>query len=204
MVPGIILSAGRSVRMGAPKALLPAGPGGEPFVVRLARTLAAGGVTRVLIVGRADDEALRRVVRVRVPAARFVVNPDADRGGQLSSLLVGLDAIDGPDVLGVMAMPVDIPGVGPETIAALLAGFRRAPGRIIRAVHAGRHGHPVIFPRELFEDLRRADPAAGAKAVVRAHEARIVDVEVADAGVVDDLDTPEDYARAFGPSEGRR
>jgi CTP:molybdopterin cytidylyltransferase MocA len=184
--------------MGAPKALLPAGPGGEPFVVRLARTLAAGGVSRVLVIGRADDEALRRVVRVRLPAARFVVNADADRGGQLSSLLAGLAAIDGPDVHGVMAMPVDIPGVGPETIAALLAGFRRAPGRIIRAVHGGRHGHPVIFPRELFEELRQADPAAGAKAVVRAHEARVVDVEVADAGVVDDLDTPDDYARVFG------
>ena len=205
MVPGIILSAGRSVRMGTSKALLPAGPGRDPFVVRLARTLAAGGVSRVLIVGRADDDALRRIVRIRVPAARFVVNREADRGGQLSSLLAGLEAIDGPDVLGVMMTPVDIPRVTPDTVAALLAGFRRAPGRIIRAVHGGRHGHPVIFPRELFDELRHADRETGAKAVVRAHEARIVDVAVADVGVVEDIDTPEDYARAFGRSkdEGR-
>jgi molybdenum cofactor cytidylyltransferase len=64
-------------------------------------------------------------------------------------------------------------------------------------VHAGRHGHPVIFPRELFDELRTADSSRGAKAVVRAHESAIVDVEVPDAGVVDEIDTPDDYDRVF-------
>ncbi len=197
MVPAIILAAGRSIRMGTSKALLQSGPGGEPFIVQLANNLKAGGTSRVLVVGRADDEPLRRVVRTRIPTARFVVNRDADSGGPLSSLLAGLDAIDDPSVLGVMMTPVDVPRVTAATIAALLAAFRSAPGRIVRAVHAGRHGHPVIFPRELFDELRTADPSRGAKAVVRAHESAIVDVEVPDAGVVDEIDTPDDYDRVF-------
>ena len=197
MVPAIILSAGRSARMGTSKALLPCGEGGEPFIVRLCRSLAAGGASRLLVVGREDDEALRGVVRMRIPAARFVVNQEAERGGPLSSLLAGLAAIDDPAVLGVLMTPVDAPRVAPATVAALLTAFRSAPGRIVRAVHNGRHGHPVVFPREAFEQLRQADPARGAKAVVRAHEGEIVDVEVPDAGVLEDIDTPDDYTRVF-------
>jgi CTP:molybdopterin cytidylyltransferase MocA len=56
----------------------------------------------------------------------------------------------------------------------------------------------VIFPRELFHELRRADAARGAKAVVRAHEAAVVDVDVPDPAVIEDIDTPDDYDRVFG------
>ena len=45
----------------------------------------------------------------------------------------------------------------------------------------------------VFDDLRRADPAFGAKAVLRSHEDAIVNVDVDDVGVVGDVDTPEDY-----------
>ena len=184
--------------MGRSKPLLACLPGGAPFVVTLARSLESGGTNGVLVVGREDDDELRRVVVTLIPGARFVVNRNADSGGPLSSLLAGLDAIDGPEVLGVMMAPVDVPRVGAATVAALLAAFRSAPGRIVRAVHAGRHGHPVIFPRELFHELRRADPARGAKAVVRAQGAAIVDVDVPDPAVVEDIDTPDDYERVFG------
>ncbi len=202
MVPALILAAGRSIRMGRPKALLPCGPGGEPFIVHLAAGLTAGGAGGLLVVGREDDEPLQRLVRTRLPGARFVVNRDADTGGQLSSLVAGLDALDDTAVTGVLMAPVDVPRVPAATVAALLAAAASTPGRIVRAVHGGRHGHPVFFPRELFDELRDADPRRGAKAVVRAHEAAIVDVEAPDAGVVEDIDTPGDYARAFGDPRG--
>lgn len=200
MVPAILLAAGRSVRMGSPKALLPHRDGGEPLVVRLATALEAGGVTRVLVVGREDDAELRGVVRRRLPRARFVVNPHADAGGPLSSIIAGLEAIDGPEVRAIMVTPVDIGELTPGSVAALLTASRGAPERIVRAVHGGRHGHPVIFPRVLFDEIRGADPAVGAKAVVRAHAREVIDLEVPDRGVVDDVDTPEDYARVFGVS----
>jgi molybdenum cofactor cytidylyltransferase len=183
--------------MGRSKPLLPCPPGGAPFIVTLARSLESGGTNGILVVGREDDEELRQVVLTGIPGARFVVNRNADSGGMLSSLLAGLDAIDGPGVRGVMMAPVDVPRVDAATVAALLAAFRSTPGRIVRAVHAGRHGHPVIFPRELFHELRRADPARGAKAVVRAHEAAVVDVDVPDPAVIEDFDTQDDYDRAF-------
>ncbi len=192
MIPAIILAAGRSERMGRPKALLPSGPGGWTFVRRVATTVCAGGAEEALVVGRPDDEALRTEVEQLAVRVRYVENPDADRG-QLSSVLAGLAAADHPGVSAVLVVPVDAPLITASTVATLLARFRAGAGPIVRAVYQGRHGHPVIFGRAVFDALRRADPSVGARAVLRAYAAQVVDVETADPGVVGDVDTPADY-----------
>ena len=89
----------------------------------------------------------------------------------------------------------------PAAIRLLLARAATSAAPIVRAVHRGEHGHPVIFKRRIFDALRAADPAQGAKAVVRAAE--VEDVETGDPGVVDDIDTPEDYARLLEKSPER-
>jgi molybdenum cofactor cytidylyltransferase len=201
MVPGIILAAGESSRMGRPKALLPFGDSGRSFVQHIAQALCDGGVEEALVVGRADDEALQgELARVACPC-RYVVNPDPGRG-QLSSLLCGLDVADRPGVTGVLVTPVDVPFVSPAIVRALLERFGTARALVVRAVHAGRHGHPVIFSRAIFADLRRADPARGAKAVLHAHASAIVDVETDSPGVTEDVDSPADYDRLFPRASG--
>jgi molybdenum cofactor cytidylyltransferase len=197
MVPGLILASGRSSRMQRSKALLPCGGAGETFVRCLARALGQGGVAETLVIGRPGDDALRSEVAAIGGTVRFVDNPDADTG-QLSSVLAGLRAADAPAVAGILVAPVDMPSISADTVAALLAVFRTTGAPIVRAVHRGRHGHPVIFARTLFGELARADPSLGAKAVVRAHDSAIVNVEVDDPGVLTDVDTPEDYLRVFG------
>jgi CTP:molybdopterin cytidylyltransferase MocA len=142
MVAGAILAAGRSVRMGQPKAMLRT-PDGLTFVARLIRTLSTGGVDAPLVVARSDDDLLRS--EVESAGARLVINPDADEGGQLSSLLAGLRKADRPGVRALMVVPVDAPMVMPETVAKLIAVFNDSHGSIIRARYQGRNGHPVIF-----------------------------------------------------------
>jgi molybdenum cofactor cytidylyltransferase len=194
VIPAVILAAGRSERMGRPKALLPCGSAGDTFVSRIVTILRDGGADDVLVVGRSDDVLLSaELVRC---GARLVENPDADRG-QLSSIVVGLNAADRAGVTGIFVMPVDIPLVRVDTIARLKAAFLASAAPIARATHDGRHGHPVIFSRRVFDELRHADPAIGAKAVIRAHANAILDVDVDDENVLRDVDTPDDYERAF-------
>jgi CTP:molybdopterin cytidylyltransferase MocA len=50
----------------------------------------------------------------------------------------------------------------------------------------------------VFDELRRADPGVGAKAVVHAHASDLKDVEVGSNAVLTDVDTPEDYEGLFG------
>jgi molybdenum cofactor cytidylyltransferase len=185
--------------MGASKALLSASAG-QTFVARLLTTLREGGIVNPIVVGRTDDELLRREVQAH--AAAYVVNANADAGGQLSSLLAGLAAVDRAEVRGLMMIPVDAPLVRPSTIAALLAVFDATLAPVVRPRCQGRHGHPVIFSRAVFDDLRSADSSAGARAVLRAHAAAIVNVDVEDPGVLADLDTPEAYRAAFGRDPG--
>ena len=199
VVPAIVLAAGESSRMGRPKALLRCSPSNDSFVQTVIETLRRGGAAGAFVVGREQDAALQAEVDRFGPFATVVINPAPERG-QLSSLLAGLSAADRPGVHGVMVTPVDVPLFGAGTVAALIASFHATAAPVVRAAHGGVHGHPVIFARAVFDELRRADPSRGAKAVLRAHQDRIVNVEVDDAGVLADFDRPEEYERVFGRS----
>ena len=200
IVPGVILAAGRSSRMGRTKALLPV-DGRDTFVSRLVRTLRDAGVDDVFVVAAGDGPlgALRAALAAAPPAARIVLNPDPSRG-QLSSLLAGLQAIDRPRVDALLTTLVDIPLVGVATVRALLDAHARSRAPIVRPSRPGdsAHGHPVIFDRSVFDDLRGADPSTGVKPVVRARAAEIENVSVEDRGAFVDIDTPADYSRVFG------
>src|SRR4051794_2350706 len=183
--------------MGRPKALLPCRQSGESFVHRLAQALHEGGLDEVLVVGRVEDDALRAEVDGLPVPARYVENPSAD-GGQLTSVLAGLAVADRPGVTGLLVPPVAARLIAPATVAALIASFGTTHAPIVRAVHNGRHGHPVIFARAMFPELRHANLSIGARAVVRAHATKVVEVEVADPAVLGDVDTPDDYEAQIG------
>ncbi len=189
MVPAVVLTAGASSRMGSPKALL--GLEGRTFVARILDALRDAGVPSAVVVVRPDSSELVAEIG-RTGFGRAVENARADEG-QLSSLLAGLDAVEAPTVRGVLVTLVDVPMITSATIRTLIDRAAVSPAPIVRAVHRGRHGHPVVFARDVFGALRHADPAIGAKAVLRAFS--VEDVEVDDPGVTADVDTPEDYQR---------
>ena len=89
---------------------------------------------------------------------------------------------------------VDLPLIKAATVRTLIDTFLTTHAPVARTSHRSRHGHPVIFARHVFDELRHADPEVGAKSVIRVHQASVLDVEVDDAGVLRDIDTPEDYA----------
>ena len=116
----------------------------------------------------------------------------------MSSLLAGLDAIDEPLLEAALVTLVDVPLVRASTVAEVIAAWRRTRAPIVRPANGERHGHPVMFDRSIFSDLRAADPNTGAKAVFAIHRDRIVNVPVEDAGAFEDIDTPVDYERILG------
>lgn len=203
MIPAVILAAGRSSRMGRTKALLPIGNAGEVFVTHLITVLTEGGAEEIVVVVGADADAVRAAVAAAMAPARVIENQSYDLG-QLSSVVTALDKVDRPGVRAMMLIPVDMPLVAPATVRALRNARARSSALVVRPAHQGRHGHPVIFDRTLFPDLRAADPMLGARAVVAAHRDRVLDVELDpyDPGAFVDIDTAEDYERHLGISLG--
>ena len=186
MIGAIVLAAGSSSRMGRSKATLTLGPLGRTFVDAIAETLDAAGVAAVRVV---VAPGLDRTPR------NGVVNPDPS-AGMLSSVQCGLRAFR-EDLDAVLVWPVDHPLVEHETVLAMIAAFRREGTPVVVPIHDGRRGHPVLFAARVIPELLTADPSRCAAAVVHAHDDRL-ELAVADRGVIQDIDTPEDYTQIFG------
>ena len=147
----------------------------------------------VVVVGHEADAIVSAFSGSGLPA-RFVINHDYDRG-QWSSLVAGLGVVDRPGVSAALITLVDVPLVTAETVRAVIACYRRTHAPVVRPTSGTRHGHPLLVDRSLFAELRAADPAEGAKPVIRAHASAAGDITVADDGAFRDIDTEEDYLR---------
>lgn len=191
MIPVIVLAAGKSSRMGRPKALLPL-PGGGTFLTRIVGTFLDAGVDDVIVVVGHQAEAIVEAFAVSRLAARFVKN-EAYEQGQLTSLVAGLQVVDRPGVRAALVTLVDVPLVSSATVRRVLGCYRQTGALVVRPTSDGRHGHPLLLDRALFDAVRRADPAEGAKPIVRAHASAAGDIEIADEGAFTDVDTPSDY-----------
>jgi molybdenum cofactor cytidylyltransferase len=188
--------------MGRAKATLPLGAT-DTFLTRIVRTFVGAGVDDIVIVVGHEAEAIAQSFAAsELPpgvAARLVVNRHYDRG-QLSSLQSAVAVVDRPGVSALLMTLVDVPLVSTETVRAVIECYRRTSAVIVRPtdVARGRHGHPVLIDRSLFEAVRAADPAAGAKGIVRAHATRAGDLPIEDEGAFIDVDTAQDYERLVG------
>jgi molybdenum cofactor cytidylyltransferase len=196
VIAPIVLAAGESTRMGQPKPLLPDGRG-HLFVTRVLHTLASAGFrTATVVTGRLHAEIVHAVASDSPLGMTVTLARNENPGrGQLSSLVVGLDAAVKPGTRAVLVTLADVPFVAVETVRAVVDAYERTRAPIVRPARGREHGHPVVFDASLVAELRRADENVGAKTVIRAHAAEIAHVELHDEGAFTDIDTREEYAR---------
>lgn len=191
-VVGVVLAAGRSSRMGTPKALLPLD--GRTFIERIIDAMREGGCTRVIVVtgveatgGGAEVAQLAESL-----GANVVVNPVVG-SEQIDSLRLALRSA-GPDAAAVVMSPVDSPAIEASIVQGLLASIQDG-AEVAVPTFGGRRGHPVAFSGELIKEFLEGDLPEGARTVFRRHAAKTRAIPVEDAGVLLDIDTPEDYSR---------
>jgi molybdenum cofactor cytidylyltransferase len=191
MICGIVLAAGRSRRMGEPKALLSTGDG--TFLRRAILALREGGCAYVVVVtALLDDETAREIAEEAAALdAGIAVNPAAE-SEQADSLRIGLMSLP-PEALAAVVAPVDVPDVSGALVRAVIDAHRRTGAPIALPARDGRHGHPVLFDRRVFAELMQPALPQGARTVIHAHAAELAQVPV-DA-LPPDLDTPEEYRR---------
>jgi CTP:molybdopterin cytidylyltransferase MocA len=191
-IAGVVLAAGRSSRMGVPKALLDFR--GQPFVIRILEAFEALDLKTCAVVVGPDAPRIRPTLAGH--DCVVVENPDVD-GGPIVSLRCALAVLQPARPAAVLAWPVDLPHVRITTVERLIEVYRRSHPAAVVPAFAGRRGHPVIWDAALFTELESSDAATreGARAVLHAHDAEVSTVSIDDPAVCDDLNTPQDYER---------
>lgn len=197
MLAAVILAAGESRRMGAPKALLPWPAGsahGEGVPTFLEHLLEVArhpriGLMRVVLGPHADE--IR--ARVKLPDETVVMNPDWQQG-QLSSIHAAIRSLPaGTD--GIVLFLVDHPLISKELVALLIAEFDTSRRPIVVPTFNGKRGHPAIFASRLYDELLAAPLDTGARAVVWAHAAEVLEVPTDEEGILLNLNDPETLKR---------
>ena len=189
-VAGLILAAGKSERMGRPKALLPFR--GSCFLTHVLTEALCSNLNDVKVVlGHQAETLLQSLPQIK---PRVLVNPDYEHG-QLSSLQCGLKHLSSAGLDGVMVFLIDHPIIHRSLVNQLIEAFCRNEALIVIPSFEHRRGHPMIFATQLFSELLSAPLDQGAVSVVRKHSHEILHLEVDEPGVLVDIDTPEAYEK---------
>jgi len=162
--------------------------GGQSLAARGIALLRAGGASPIVVVTGAAALA------DRPDDVLSVHNPDWPTG-MGSSLAAGLAAVPPGCAAAVVAL-ADQPLVGPESVRRLIAA-RQAGASVAVACYDGQPRNPVLISREHWpEVVALAVGDVGARPFLRAHPDLVTRVECADTGRPDDIDSPDDLARA--------
>jgi CTP:molybdopterin cytidylyltransferase MocA len=206
----ILLAAGESRRMGAPKALVEWR--GRPLITHQVDALHRSHIDECIAVLGNDAPRLQPLVEPRFRPGwrtRAVRNPRPDEG-RSTSIRSGLAALlEPPDA--ILVVSVDQPLEAGLVDALLRAGAgewgagRADPGLpradamrpIVLPVFQGRRGHPPLFHGCMLPELLGVSEAGeGLRAVVRRRPERVLEIPWASPGVLSNLNTPEDAARS--------
>ena len=186
MVSAVVLAAGASTRMGAPKLLLPLD--GEPLLRRAVRQVSAAGFDDVLVVIGSEHEAM--LAALEGLPVRHAVNLRF-ASGMGSSFRTAVEHL--PDSDAAMFALADQPFVTTNEYRSVLDTYRERASPIVSVRYGEVMAPPHLFEREFFPEL--AALQHGARSVLHRHMERTTILRFSPDLLVD-VDTPEDYERA--------
>jgi len=183
--------------MGRPKAFLPYR--GSTFLETILAVIREAAVDRAVVAIAQNDP---NILKFRALTGITIVVNAADRSmGPISSIAAGINELFNFPVDGILAWPVDMPHVAVSTIGILVRRFKQTRSDILIPTFEGRRGHPVVFSRSVFSELLTVPVGKGADFVVHRDPGRVVKIPVSDPAVLEDIDTPEDYARLISSTK---
>lgn len=162
-ITAIILAAGASTRMGAPKQLLPWR--GRSLLRHAAETALASCCRPVVVVLGAHAERLAEEVN-DLPLQ--IVYNAAWSQGVGTSIRAGIDAVQS-QAQAALLMLCDQPLLTSALLDELVAARSRTGKQIVASQYAGTAGVPALFARAYFADLLALDGDVGARRVIARH-----------------------------------
>jgi len=188
---GLVMAAGFSRRFGGEdKRTAPLATGGTLLARTLARLLPAftpaSGECLLAVVIRPGDCPSALGIPVQCPILR-APNAGHGLGASIADAMRGIREMPLIDTVDSIAILLgDMPAIRAQTLSDLIH-FSRVD-TIVRPYYRGQPGHPVIFGRKFWPQLRTVTGEQGARQVVNAHASGVLAVAVDDPGILLDVD----------------
>ena len=194
MIIAIVPAAGKSIRMGRPKLLLPLGP--RRVIEHVLDALTNSSVDRTIVVLPPDaGELLSVVCAFKVEAAQLAeTTPD-----MRSSVIFGLERAEelagAANPAAFLVALADQPTLSATTVNRLIDRSRASTKSVFIPTYHGKRGHPVLFSWSLAPHVRAIPPDRGLDWLINQRGDEVEEFPVDDSGLLVDLDTQQDYER---------
>jgi molybdenum cofactor cytidylyltransferase len=197
-VAAVVLAAGRSLRMGRPKMVLPWG--GATVIGQVVGVLRQAEIQNIVVV---TGGARRQVEAALVGyAVQLVFNPRFAQVEMLVSLQLGLLNL-GSDVDAALVVLGDQPQIELEVVESVLARYQARQAPLVVPSFQMRRGHPWLVERKLWNDIFELQPASTLRDFLNRYADQIDYLNVVTPSVLRDLDTPQEYQRQRPPNSRR-
>jgi molybdenum cofactor cytidylyltransferase len=181
-IEGVILAAGLSSRAGCFKMEWRLG---DRTLIEWAVAGMLPVVDRIVVVGGFQVERLRAILD-GAPRVEVVCN-ERYAAGMFSSVKAGLRHVRSSRLF---LLPGDHPLVRAEVYQAMLD----VTGDVVIPTFQGRKGHPVLMSARLIDHILEAPDSATLRDIIQCYGFETVDI--ADEGIVLDVDDPDSYQMA--------
>lgn len=192
MIAAVLLAAGQSIRMGRSKLELP-WKNGQSIISHVVGIFLEADASPVLVVTGGMRETIEASLRGK--GIEFAYNPDFATGGMLSSIKVGLRALEGRTIEAALISPADLPLLRLTTVRKIIEAWEKHKPPIISPSYDERRGHPVLIAKTEWDAILRLADDQTLRDFLRQHEREISYLVVDDPGILHDLDTPEEYRK---------
>lgn len=191
----IVPAAGLGKRMGGQKLLLPWGQ--DTVIGATLSAWLASRVDRVVLITRTDCD---QIIKTGRSLGANVVEVSDCPPDMKASVSIGLRYLDEKvhpgDGDAWLLAPADLPWLSVNVINRLVAEHATCDfHRILVPVHAGRRGHPVLFPWNVVARVNELGPDEGINALLDAEPTE--EIGPCDETILGDLDTTPDYRAAI-------
>ena len=189
-ISAIILAAGKSVRMGQQKMLMPWGK--TTVLGKVIVAIQQAGIEDILVVtGGARDEVEKIIAQYEI---RTVHNENFASEEMLTSIQIGLRRQEAQSEATLICLG-DQPQVEERSVRSVCDSFRGNSSSIVVPSYQMRRGHPWLVARELWGEVLRMHAPESMRDFLNNHKNDIFYVEIDTPSILLDLDTPADYLK---------
>lgn len=191
-VIGVLLAAGHSRRFGSQNKLMQPLHDGSIMALNSANSLISALPESIAVVRPEATELTVKLVNLGMDTIACA----DDEQLMSDSLAVGIRFATSlyPSSHGYIVALADMPFVQPKTIMAIEKKLLEG-ATIVAPRYQGQRGNPVGFSAKFTEDLMHLTGDQGARVLFEKYQLEIEYIETDDAGILMDIDTPDDLQK---------